>query len=204
MAANTDCKCRACIASAMRIWFTLNIAAVIAEADVSWNGLFIGIWTTLEISLIFVVACSLCLPKLVQLKGRKYRVALSYASAPFSVNPGIVCRKTWTQEDLGPSASQGYQQPVRTSTWDDIKWDKEAPNCHGRAEHAVWKEDLYSRPRKPSPSLYRTSSAASSRDCSQSKTSKPSSPPQDGFRLQPPHTPEIFKQQQPCKSAFSP
>ncbi|KAF3031147.1 hypothetical protein E8E11_000247 [Didymella keratinophila] len=94
----------ACIASAMRIWFTLAISAPIAKADVSWNGLFIGIWTTLEVPLVFVVACTLCLPKLIQAKGKKFRVALSYASAPFSAIPGIVRRRTG-QSDFEPSAS---------------------------------------------------------------------------------------------------
>jgi hypothetical protein len=70
----------ACAASAMRIIFTTKIASVISTADVSHNGLFIGLWTEAEVSLGFIVACSLCLPKLVQVKGKKVRNALSYAS----------------------------------------------------------------------------------------------------------------------------
>lgn len=68
----------------MRIVFTNRIASVISEADVSYNGLFIGLWTEAEASLGFIVACSLCLPKLIQVKGRKLRDSLSWASAPFS------------------------------------------------------------------------------------------------------------------------
>ncbi|KAF2035617.1 hypothetical protein EK21DRAFT_96812 [Setomelanomma holmii] len=74
----------ACVASGMRIAFTLKIAPVISQADVSHNGLFIGLWTEAEVSLGFIVACSLCLPKLIQAKGRRFLKALSYASAPWS------------------------------------------------------------------------------------------------------------------------
>jgi hypothetical protein len=62
----------------------MKILEVISKADVSHEGLFIGSWTTAEVSLGFVVACSLCLPKLVQVKGKKLKKALSYASSPFS------------------------------------------------------------------------------------------------------------------------
>jgi hypothetical protein len=64
----------------MRIVFTTKIASVISTADVSHNGLFIGLWTEAEVSLGFIVACSLCLPKLIQVKGKRVRNALSYAS----------------------------------------------------------------------------------------------------------------------------
>ncbi|KAH7389362.1 hypothetical protein DE146DRAFT_161061 [Phaeosphaeria sp. MPI-PUGE-AT-0046c] len=74
----------ACAASAMRIAFTMKIAPVISEADVSHNGLFIGLWTEAEVSLGFIVACALCLPKLIQAKGKRVRSALSYASSPWS------------------------------------------------------------------------------------------------------------------------
>lgn len=68
----------------MRIVFTVKIAPVIGEADVSHNGLFIGLWTEAEVALGFIVACALCLPKLVQVKGKRVRYALSYASSPWS------------------------------------------------------------------------------------------------------------------------
>jgi hypothetical protein len=80
----------ACAASAMRIVFTVKIAPVIAEADVSHNGLFIGLWTEAEVSLGFIVACALCLPKLVQAKGSKLKRAMSKASSPFSSSRGTV------------------------------------------------------------------------------------------------------------------
>lgn len=188
----------------MRIWFTLNISAVIAEADVSWNGLFIGIWTTLEVSLVFVVACTLCLPKLIQAKGRKFRVALSYASAPFSAIPGIVRRKTGSQEGSEQSASRSGQRIVRTSTWEDIELDDKGPKYFEEREHTHWQEEIDFRTRRPSRTSHRMSSAAGSSEYSQRNASSHSSQHQDGFQQQPLHTPELSRQQQPWKSAFSP
>ena len=75
---------RACAASAMRILFTVKIAPVISMSDVSHNGLFIGLWTEAEVALSFVVACALCIPRLIQAKGNKLKHAMSYASSPFS------------------------------------------------------------------------------------------------------------------------
>lgn len=200
----TYSKYSACIASAMRIWFTLNISAVISEADVSWNGLFIGIWTTLEVSLVFVVACTLCLPKLIQSKGRKFRVALSYASAPFSAIPGIVRRKTGSQDDLEPSASQNSRKVPGTSTWEDIELDDKGPKYFEEREHTHWQEEIESRPRKPSKTLHRMFSAAGSRGYLERNGSTETSQQRDGFQQQPLHTPEFSKQQQPWRSAFSP
>lgn len=199
-----DERYRACIASAMRIWFTLNIAAVIAEADVSWNGLFIGIWTTLEVSLVFVVACTLCLPKLIQAKGRKFRVALTYASAPFSVIPETVRRKTGTLEDHDASDTRKAKRAIRTSYWEDIELDNVASEDHESSRRAQWEEDMNSHTGRPSPKLNRTSSAASSSEDSQRKESRPSSLSRDGFQSQTLHTPKFSKQQQPWKSAFIP
>ncbi|KAL5429062.1 hypothetical protein PMIN05_010850 [Paraphaeosphaeria minitans] len=68
----------------MRIVFTVKIAPVITEADVSHNALFIGLWTETECTLGFVVACALCLPKLIQAKGKKLKRAMSKASSPFN------------------------------------------------------------------------------------------------------------------------
>lgn len=68
----------------MRIVFTVKIAPVITEADVSRNALFIGLWTETECALGFVVACALCLPKLIQAKGKKLKLAMSKASSPFT------------------------------------------------------------------------------------------------------------------------
>lgn len=77
----------------MRIAFTIKIAPVISIADVSHNGLFIGLWTEAEVSLGFIVACSLCLPKLIQAKGKRMRNALSYAT--WSTNSKSRKSGTW-------------------------------------------------------------------------------------------------------------
>lgn len=187
----------------MRIWFTLNISASIAEADVSWNGLFIGIWTTLEASLVFVVACTLCLPKLIQAKGKKFRVALSYASAPFSVIPGIVRRKTG-QEDFEPSVLQNGRKIMWSSSWEDIELDDKGPKYFEGREHTHWQEEVDARSNRPSRALNRTSSAIGSGGHSHRNFPRHSDHFQDGFQQQPLHTPELSKQQQPWKSAFSP
>ncbi|KAH6639687.1 hypothetical protein C7974DRAFT_305779 [Boeremia exigua] len=193
----------ACVASAMRIWFTMNISAAISEADVSWNGLFIGIWTTLEVSLVFVVACTLCLPKLIQAKGRRFRVALSYASTPFSAIPGIVRRKTGLQDDAEQSASQKSTKVERTSTWEEIKLDDNGPNYFEEREHTHWEEEINSRAREQTKTLHRKPNAMPSSEYPQRNGSKQSMP-RDGFEQQTLHRPELSKQQQPCRSAFSP
>lgn len=186
----------------MRVWFTLNISAVIAESDVSWNGLFIGIWTTLEVSLVFVVACTLCLPKLIQAKGRKFRVALSYASAPFSAIPGIVRRKTGASDIVEPSASQSTQRTRQTSMWEEIELDNKGPK-YEQHERSHWQEELDSRPKQPLRTLNRMSSVAGN-EYPQRHGSQQSNRRQDGFQLQPLHTPDLSNQQQQWKSAFSP
>jgi hypothetical protein len=106
----------------MRIVFTVKIAPVISEADVSHNGLFIGLWTEAEVSLGFIVACSLCLPKLIQVKGKRVRNALSYASSPWSsLTPRSRKSASWmssrksTQNDSRSSRQMnqmGVQRPM--------------------------------------------------------------------------------------------
>jgi hypothetical protein len=67
----------------MRIVYTVKIAPVFGDSDVSHNGLFIGLWTMAEVSLCFIVACALCLPKLVQSKGGMVKRPVSKASSSF-------------------------------------------------------------------------------------------------------------------------
>jgi hypothetical protein len=67
----------------MRIVYTVKIAPVFGDSDVSHNGLFIGLWTMAEVSLGFIVACALCLPKLVQAKGGMVKRSVSKASSSF-------------------------------------------------------------------------------------------------------------------------
>ncbi|KAF1928618.1 uncharacterized protein M421DRAFT_5081 [Didymella exigua CBS 183.55] len=192
----------ACIASAMRIWFTLNISASLAEADVSWNGLFIGIWTALEVSLVFVVACTLCLPKLIQAKGKKFRVALSYVSTPFSAILGIVRRKTGHIE-LEPSTPQSVGQHVRNSSWEDIELDDNSPKSSEGWEYTRWQEEVDARSNCTSRPLDRPSSAASRSSHSHRSAQRHSNHFLDGSQQQSLHTPELSKQQQPWKTAYS-
>lgn len=187
----------------MRIWFTQAISAPITEADVSWNGLFIGIWTTLEVSLVFVVACTLCLPMLIQAKGKKFRVALSYASAPFSTIPGIVRRRTGPSE-FETTASQSKQKHARTSSWEDIELDDNGPKYFESGEHTYWQEEADARSSRTSRALNRAFSAAGSSSHSHRHVSRHSNPFEDGFQQQPLHTPELSRQQQQWRSAFSP
>jgi hypothetical protein len=102
----------------MRIAFNMKIAPVISIADVSHNGLFIGLWTEAEVSLGFIVACSLCLPKLVQVEGKRVRNALSYASGPWSSftsrsrKSGTWSSRKSTQIDLGGSKQLEVGRPM--------------------------------------------------------------------------------------------
>ena len=79
----------------MRIVFTEKIAPVLAQADVSHNGLYIGLWTEVEVTLGFAVACALCLPKLIQAKGKRLKQAMSKASTPFSTLRSTLSSKSW-------------------------------------------------------------------------------------------------------------
>lgn len=181
----------------MRIWFTLNISADLAEADVSWNSLFIGIWTTLEVSLVFVVACTLSLPKLVQAKGKKFRVAWSCASASFSAIPGIVRRKTGQGDK--PSTSQGRANHVRGSSWEDIELDD---NRAKWIEETHWRREQDARSSRPSRAF--NSDAADGNDCSRRTTAGFSRHGHDGFQQQQLQTPELSTEQRPWKSEASP
>jgi hypothetical protein len=88
----------------------MKMEPVLSEADVSRNGLFIGLWTEVEVSLGFIVACSLCLPKLIQVKGKKLRGAFRHASTPWS-SVTSKSRKSW----LWDSSRDSSQQASRSS-----------------------------------------------------------------------------------------
>ena len=190
----------------MRIWFTLKITDVISKADVSWYGLFIGIWTTLEVALVFVVACTLCIPKLIQSKGKKVKKVLSHAATPFSAIPNMVKRRGGTQTDSQRNSAMSGQTIVeQTSNWDNIDLDDKKPKYFEEREHTHWQEEIDSRTTKPSKAFSRTSNSSGSIGYSQRSGSRHSGQRNDGFQLQPLHTPEFSRQQgQWGKSAFSP
>jgi hypothetical protein len=55
-----------------------------ADADVSYNAAWMGLWAFAEISLGIVVTCMLSLPRLIEAKGQWVRDALSCMSKPFT------------------------------------------------------------------------------------------------------------------------
>ncbi|KAF2872301.1 hypothetical protein BDV95DRAFT_569447 [Massariosphaeria phaeospora] len=104
----------ACAASVMRIVFTIKIAPVISMADVSHNGLFIGLWTQAEVALGFIVSCALCLPRLIQAKKSKLSRARSYLSSPLSSLRDTVSRtppRSTTRSSSRKSNLRSQSQP---------------------------------------------------------------------------------------------
>lgn len=100
----------------MRIIYTIKIAPVISMTDVSHNALFIGLWTEAEVALGFIVACSLCLPKLIQAKRKHFSRAFSYVSSPFSTIRSTVrssSRKGSMFKSKSTQNSSRSSQPVQ-------------------------------------------------------------------------------------------
>ncbi|KAF2185470.1 hypothetical protein K469DRAFT_631985, partial [Zopfia rhizophila CBS 207.26] len=89
----------ACGASVMRIVFTIKIAPKISEADVSFHGLWIGLWSEAEITLGFICACALSLPKLMQAKRKQISEAFSFISIPWSTIKTYVGSEKSTSTD---------------------------------------------------------------------------------------------------------
>ncbi|KAH6068337.1 hypothetical protein HBI67_104940 [Parastagonospora nodorum] len=142
----------ACVASAMRIVFTVEIAPVIAKADVSHNGLFIGLWTEAEASLGFIIACALCLPKLIQAKGKKVRMALTYASGPWSSK--LRKSDSWngqksTQVDSRSSKQEELGRPMYYEEREEVKRLTQAKLQPQKHQH-----DLYVIPSTAGSSVY--------------------------------------------------
>ncbi|KAF2833909.1 hypothetical protein CC86DRAFT_16581 [Ophiobolus disseminans] len=72
----------ACVASALRIVHFQHVSTNMLAVDISQHGLFIGLLTTIESSIGFLVACSLCFPMLFRAKGQRVMEALSCLWAP--------------------------------------------------------------------------------------------------------------------------
>jgi hypothetical protein len=96
----------------MRIVFILKITSVISQADVSRNGLFVGLWTEAEVSLGFIVACSLCLPKLIKVKAKHFRSRMSQDSAPWSSFTSK-SRKSWLWDSSRDHSRHGSKASRR-------------------------------------------------------------------------------------------
>ncbi|ORY11130.1 hypothetical protein BCR34DRAFT_333400 [Clohesyomyces aquaticus] len=96
----------ACGASVMRIVFTIKIAPKLSEADVSQNGLWIGLWSEAEIALGFIVACALTLPKLIKAKSGQISAAFTYLSMPLSLMSSFRGSEKSTTSKSSSSASE--------------------------------------------------------------------------------------------------
>ncbi|OAL47158.1 hypothetical protein IQ07DRAFT_634150 [Pyrenochaeta sp. DS3sAY3a] len=161
----------ACAASALRILFTMRIASVISEADVSHNGLFIGLWTEAEVSLGFIVACSLCLPKLIQVKGRKLRESFSWASAPFSA----------LSSKSGKSSLWGASRKT-TQTDSRLSEHKQSDEERGiYFEEQLQLQQARLQPNQPRHDIYALPSSLGSSEYTQSIYSQDSTPARDSF-----------------------
>jgi hypothetical protein len=147
----------------MRIAFTLKIAPVISQADVSHNGLFIGLWTEAEVSLGFIVACSLCLPKLIQAKGRRLRNALSYASAPWS-SLTSKSRKSSLWSRSGSRKSTGFEDKERGI-------EVERPMYYEEREEQKKLAQARLQPEKNRHDIYVLPSTAGNSECTPSRDS---------------------------------
>ena len=76
----------ACIANAMIILYVSRQDGT--TADISYNVAWMGLWAYAEIGLGITVICTLSLPKLIEVKGRKVRVFFSGIIQPFSSESG--------------------------------------------------------------------------------------------------------------------
>jgi hypothetical protein len=161
----------------------MKIAPVISIADVSHNGLFIGLWTEAEVSLGFIVACSLCLPKLVQVKGKRVRNALSYASSPWSSFTSKSRKSgTWSSRkstQVGSRASKQMEsgRPMYYEEREEIQRQAQA-----RLQPEKHQHDIYVIPSTAGNSVH-TPSRYSASQYSQSTKSKRSSRDEDSIHL---------------------
>jgi hypothetical protein len=67
---------RACIASAMRAYYTMRIISAGDKANMSYLSMLNAVWSYIECTLCITVACTLSIPKLYQVKGKKLRALL--------------------------------------------------------------------------------------------------------------------------------
>ena len=120
--------------------------------------------------------------------------------------PNMVKRRGGTQTDSQRNSAMSGQTIVeQTSNWDNIDLDDKKPKYFEEREHTHWQEEIDSRTTKPSKTFSWTSSGSGSTGYSQRSGSRHSGQRNDGFQLQPLHTPEFSRQQgQWGKSAFSP
>ncbi|KAF2728069.1 hypothetical protein EJ04DRAFT_504678 [Polyplosphaeria fusca] len=104
-------------AAGMRIFFTAKIKPVISKADVSYYGLFIGLWTEAEIALGFIVACALSVPRLIQAKRNNLNRAVSYVVTPIRSATGTLHSRSrsWSHSRNRSSSKGSKSSNSRTS-----------------------------------------------------------------------------------------
>jgi hypothetical protein len=144
-------------------------------ADVSHNGLFIGLWTEAEVALGFIVACSLSLPKLFQAKRNKLGRAFSTLTSPFSTMRSTVRSKARPspQNSLNSSKSKASTTDTLRSS-DRIEMIEKNPVVYAEPEEMVMPPErkrtvesrLYAIPSEYDSSTYTHSLASESRSSS--------------------------------------
>jgi hypothetical protein len=77
-------KISACIASAMRAYYTMRIIDGGDKADISYDSMFTAVWSYIECGLGAIVACTLSIPKLIQAKKGSVRAVISRISKVLS------------------------------------------------------------------------------------------------------------------------
>lgn len=106
---------RACIASAMRAFYTMRIISGGDAADISYNSVFTALWSYAECTLGVIVACTLTIPKLIRAKGGKLRAIFSGIAKGF---PSFRTRHgTESAPDSFPPADAVRLSCVELKTW---------------------------------------------------------------------------------------
>ena len=72
------------IASAMRIPYLVRLSNQGEYADISYEMMWVALWSWAEIALSIIVACTLSLPRLFRAKSEEISLLLSTAIQPFS------------------------------------------------------------------------------------------------------------------------
>jgi hypothetical protein len=169
----------------MRIVYTGRITAVISETDVSYNSLFIGLWTTAEVSLVFVVACSLCIPKLIQSRSSKRRMALTCGTDPTMPSGASVRGPLDSRKGSLSSESRKSMHEVETVTKFE-QMESETPFN----EREVWNKQQSDGSPQRHPSEKSIQFGA---EGTQHTRSSHSSHGQDGFQAEPLHMPDPWR-----------
>ncbi|KAI4247214.1 MAG: hypothetical protein L6R40_001557 [Gallowayella cf. fulva] len=116
---NSHAHHSACIANAMVILYVSRQSG--AEADISYNVAWMGLWAYAEIGLGLIVICTLSLPKFIEVKGKKLRLFLSSITRPFSSRSGSWDKLRRSNRDVESlprdgEETTGHQKTVGSAT----------------------------------------------------------------------------------------